>query len=147
MNITIRPCTEADFPAIMGLINEFAVFQKTPDRVSNSADQMQADKDLFQCLVAENDHKEIVGYAAFFFAYYTWSGKNLYLDDLYVKESARGFAIGTKMLHQVINHARDTGCKKVRWQVSNWNTPAIQFYKKMGATIDDVELNCHLELK
>src|SRR5687767_686295 len=104
MNITIRPGTEADFPAIMGLINEFAVFQKTPDRVSNSLEQMLADKDLFKCLVAETGDHEIVGYAAFFFAYYSWSGKNLYLDDLYVKESARGYAIGTKMLYQVIDH-------------------------------------------
>jgi GNAT superfamily N-acetyltransferase len=146
MNISIRKAVEADFPAIIALINEFAVFQKTPDRVHNSVEQMKADKDLFICFVAENEQQQIVGYAACFFAYYTWSGKNLYLDDLYVKETARGFNIGTKLLYTVIDHAKASHCKKVRWQVSNWNAPAIRFYKKIGAWIDDVELNCHLEL-
>ena len=143
----IRQATEADFPAIMALLNEFATFQKTPDRVSNTLEQMRADKDLFICFVAEDNKQQIVGYAICFFAYYSWSGKNLYLDDLYVKESARGYSIGTKLFYTVIEHAKATHCKKLRWQVSNWNTPAIAFYKKMGASIDDVELNCHLELK
>lgn len=147
MNIAIRKATEADFPAIIALIREFAQFQKTPDRVSNTAEQMLGDKDLFHCFVAVNEKEQLLGYAACFFAYYTWSGKNLYLDDLYVRESARGFNIGTKLLYTVIDHAKATGCKKLRWQVSNWNAPAIKFYKKIGALIDDVELNCHLELK
>jgi Sortase and related acyltransferases len=147
MHVTIRKAVEADFPAIIALIREFAKFQKTPDRVHNSVEQMQADKDLFICFVAEDAQQQIVGYAACFFAYYTWWGRNLYLDDLYVKESARGYNIGTKLLYTVIDHAKASHCKKLRWQVSNWNTPAIRFYKKMGAWIDDVELNCHLELK
>src|ERR1700754_4799412 len=104
MTVTIRKATDSDFPAIIDLINEFAAFQKTPDRVHNSVEQMLADKDLFFCFVAENQQQQIVGYAACFFAYYTWSGKNLYLDDLYVKETARGFNIGTKLLFEVIEH-------------------------------------------
>jgi diamine N-acetyltransferase len=108
---------------------------------------MKADENLFQCFVAEDENKKIVGYAAWFFAYYSWSGKAMYLDDLYVTEPARGNAIGSQLLQTVIDHAKASGCKKVRWQVSNWNAPAIAFYKKMGAWIDDVEINCNLELK
>jgi GNAT superfamily N-acetyltransferase len=147
MNITIRKSIGADFPAIVALINEFAAFQKTPERVHITAEQMTKDKELFFCFVAEDENQHIVGYAACFFAYFSWSGKTLYLDDLYVKESVRGHSIGTRLLHTVIDHAKATDCIKVRWQVSNWNKEAIDFYKKIGAWIDDVDINCHLELK
>lgn len=146
MNITIRKGIEADYPAIIDLINEFAHFQKTPERVTNTVEQMRADNNLFQCFVAVDDRNRIVGYAAWFFAYFSWTGKALYLDDLYVVESARGLAIGTRLLQTVIDHATATNCVKVRWQVSNWNKTAIAFYRKMGAQIDDVEMNCHFEL-
>jgi diamine N-acetyltransferase len=146
MNITVRKGIEADYPAIINLINEFALFQKTPERVTNTVEQMKADNNLFQCFVAVDDKNKIVGYAAWFFAYFSWTGKTLYLDDLYVVESARGLAIGTRLLQTVIDHAGATNCIKMRWQVSNWNKTAIAFYRKMGAQIDDVEMNCHYEL-
>ena len=146
MNIIIRKGIEADYPAIIDLINEFALFQKTPERVTNTVEQMRADNNLFQCFVAVDDRNRIVGYAAWFFAYFSWTGKALYLDDLYVVESARGLAIGTRLLQTVIDHATASNCVKVRWQVSNWNKTAIAFYRKMGAQIDDVEMNCHFEL-
>ena len=147
MNITIRKGIEADYPAIINLINEFALFQKTPERVTNTVEQMKADNNLFQCFVAVDDKNRIVGYAAWFFAYFSWTGKTLYLDDLYVVESARGQAIGTRLLQTVIDHAGASNCVKMRWQVSNWNKTAIAFYRKMGAQIDDVEMNCHYELR
>jgi diamine N-acetyltransferase len=146
MNITIRKGIEADYPAIIDLINEFAFFQKTPERVTNTVEQMKGDNNLFQCFVAVDERNKIVGYAAWFFAYFSWTGKALYLDDLYVVESARGKAIGTQLLQTVIDHAGATNCVKVRWQVSNWNKAAIAFYRKMGAQLDDVEMNCHFEL-
>jgi len=146
MNISIRKGTEADFPAIIDLINQFAFFQKTPERVTNTVEQMRSDNNLFQCFVAVDEKNRIVGYAAWFFAYFSWTGKALYLDDLYVVESARGKNIGTRLLQTVIDHATASKCVKVRWQVSNWNKPAIAFYRKMGALIDDVEMNCHFEL-
>ena len=146
MNISIRNGTEADYPAIIDLINQFAFFQKTPERVTNTAEQMRSDNNLFQCFVAVDEKNRIVGYAAWFFAYFSWTGKALYLDDLYVVESARGKNIGTRLLQTVIDHATASKCVKVRWQVSTWNKPAIAFYRKMGALIDDIEMNCHFEL-
>lgn len=143
MEVTIRRATEADYPQVLTLIKEFALFQGTPDKVTVTAGQMQEDRDLFRCYIAEKDG-EAVGFATFFFAYYSWTGKALYLDDLYVREAVRKQGIGKKLLETVISLARQERCRKVRWQVSKWNANAIDFYKSMGATIDDVEINCDL---
>ena len=146
MSITIRPGNENDYAAIHALIKEFAVFQKTPDKVTITIEQMIKEKDFFNCIVAEDSIGEIVGFASWFFAYYSWSGRAVYLDDLYVKASCRGQNTGTKLLESIIETARKMNCKKVRWQVSNWNKPAIAFYKKIGASIDDTEINCDFNL-
>ncbi|WP_343670979.1 GNAT family N-acetyltransferase [Chitinophaga sp.] len=142
---SIRLAEEKDFPAIFLLIREFATFQKSLDKVSITPAQMQAEKELFQAFVVEVDGG-IVGFATFFWAYYSWSGKALYLDDLYLQPSYRKQGMGKGLLQAVIELARSQNCKKVRWQVSNWNQHAIAFYQKMGATVDDVELNCDLLL-
>jgi diamine N-acetyltransferase len=147
MPITIRKATEQDFRAIYALIHEFAVFQKTPERLFNSAEQMEQDKDLFQCFVAEDSNDGIVGFASYFFTYYSWSGKGIYLDDLYVTRQYRGQQIGKRLLNTVIEFGKAQGCKKLRWQVSKWNEPAIGFYRTMGAVTDDVEMNCDLDLR
>jgi diamine N-acetyltransferase len=146
MTVTIRKANEEDFRAILSLIKEFAVFQRTPEKVTITLGQMIKEKNLFQCLVAATDDNEIIGFATFFFAYYSWTGKALYLDDLFVRESFRKQSIGRKLLNSIIHLAKDAQCKKVRWQVSNWNVNAINFYKKLGATIDDVEINCDFNI-
>jgi len=107
---------------------------------------MLENKDLFQCLVAMKEDAQLIGFASFFMAYYSWSGKALYLDDLYVKKEFRGHQIGTQLLDRLIDYANAEQCKKVHWQVSNWNKEAIEFYKKMGAKVDDTEINCDLYL-
>ena len=135
-----------DFPAIFTLIKEFSIFQGTPEKVSITAEQMQENKELFNCLVAETKDKHIVGFASFFFAYYSWSGKALYLDDLYVKETFRNQAIGKILFDAVLVYAKNNHCNKMRWLVSKWNTNAIGFYKSIGANIDETELTCDLTL-
>jgi GNAT superfamily N-acetyltransferase len=144
MELTIRKAREHDYPQVHSLIKEFSLFQGAPEKVTVTPERMAEDKDLFQCFVAEADNKEIVGFASFFFAYYSWTGKALYLDDLYVREAFRKQGTGKKLLQAVIDLAEREGCKKVRWQVSKWNTNAIDFYKCMGAAIDEVEINCDL---
>ena len=146
MEITIRPANEMDFPEIFSLITEFSVFQGTPEKVSITVDQMQENKELFNCLVAETKDKHIIGFASFFFAYYSWSGKALYLDDLYVKETFRNQAIGKMLFDAVLVYAKNNHCNKMRWLVSKWNTNAIGFYKSIGANIDETELTCDLTL-
>jgi len=146
MNVTIRKADEQDFPCILFLLKEFSVFQKTPEKVSITLEQMIHEKNFFQCLVAEAENKEIAGFATFFFTYYSWTGRGLYLDDLYVKDSFRKQSIGKKLLDAIIDLAKKEQCKKVRWLVSGWNINAIEFYKKMGAVIDSTDLICDLFL-
>ena len=145
MNITIRHATEADFPAAFDLVKELAVFQGVPERILNTVDQMREEKQYFNCLVAENEQQEVVGIATYFFAYFTWFGKSLYLDDLYVKPSARGQKIGSELLSAIVDIAKKENCKRVRWLVSAWNKPAIEFYKKCGVEIDHESLVCDLD--
>ena len=147
MNITIRKATEEDFAEILSLVNELAVFQHSPEKVTNSSEQMRKEKNLFNCFVAENEQREIVGIASYFFAYYTWVGKSLYLDDLYVKQSFRGQKIGSELLRQIFEVAKSENCKRVRWQVSEWNKPALEFYKKCGAAIEEEYCICDFDAK
>ena len=146
MPIAIREANEKDFTSILELLKEFSVFQGTPEKLTISLAQMLEDKELFLCFIAETDNREIVGLASCFFAFYSWTGKALYLDDLYVKELFRNQGIGRNLLDRVIQHAKTQNCRKVRWQVSKWNTNAIGFYKNMGAVIDELEINCDLIL-
>lgn len=146
MEVVIRPADELDFPAIFSLIKEFSIFQGTPEKVSITVEQMLGNKDLFHCLVAETTDKRIIGFASFFFAYYSWSGRALYLDDLYVKEAFRKQAIGKMLFEAVLAYAKENNCNKMRWLVSKWNTNAIGFYKSIGAKIDETDLPCDLTL-
>lgn len=144
--VTIRRAVQDDFEVILALIKEFSVFQKTPERVTVTLEEMICG-DLFQGFVAETVDKKIIGFASFFYTWYSWSGKAIYLDDLYVTQPYRKQAIGKKLLEAVIDLAKKEGCKKVRWQVSDWNTNAIAFYKKTGASIDKTEVNCDLVIE
>ena len=143
MKVVVKRANEQYFPEILGLIKEFSGFQGTPEKVTITLEQMINESAFFQCFIAEVDDK-VVGFASFFFAYYSWSGKALYLDDLFVKEEFRKQGIGKKLLEAVIDFAKSEKCKKIRWQVSKWNANAIEFYKKMGAQINEVEINCDL---
>lgn len=144
--IQIREAVEDDFGAIVELFREFALFEHLPEMMTNSAELMKREREYFNCFVAVNNANEIIGYATWFFAYYTWTGKSLYMDDLYVKERFRGTGIGTMLIQKIADFARESDCHLMRWQVSDWNAPAIGFYKSLGAVINNVERNCDLKL-
>ena len=114
MKIEIRPIEEKDYEQIIILFKEFALFEKLPEKMTNSVDQIKNDREFFNCFVAVLDEK-IVGYATYFFAYYSWIGKSMYLDDLYVNLDYRKQGIGKKLLDSVINLAKKQKCKKMRW--------------------------------
>jgi GNAT superfamily N-acetyltransferase len=145
MDIRIREAEAKDFEQVYNLIKKFAAFIQTPEKVSTCYEQMIADKDHFHCFIALLGDR-VIGFATWFIAYYSWSGKAIYLDDLYVLEDYRGKGIGTRLMNRVIGMAKTKNCKKVKWQVSNWNKKAIEFYKTKGATIDEVEINCDLQI-
>ena len=144
MDIHIRKIEETDYESLILLFREFALFEKLPDKMTNSLEQMFEEKNHLSGFVAVNTENEIIGYVTYFFAYYTWTGKSLYMDDLYVRPEFRAKNVGTKLINRVIAFAKTENCRKLRWQVSEWNQPAIEFYKSMGADIDSVESNCDL---
>ena len=144
MTVTIRKIQESDYLVLISLFKEFALFEKLPEKMTNSVEQMLREKEYLTGFVAVNDADEILGYATYFFGYYTWIGKSLYMDDLYVRPDFRGAGVGTKLIKEVIAFAKAENCKKLRWQVSEWNQPAIDFYKSLGANVDAVESNCDL---
>ena len=129
MNTTIRKAVEEDFAAILSLVKELAVFQKSPEKVTNTVEQMKEEKDFFRCFVAENEQKEIVGMASYSFVYYTWVGKSFYLDDLYVNESCRGQKIGSELLKKIFEVAKNENCKRVRWRYLSGINLHLNFIK------------------
>ena len=144
MTVTIRSIEERDYATLILLFQEFAHFEKLPEKMTNSVEQMLREKEYLTGFVAVSPEDEILGYATYFFGYYTWIGKSLYMDDLYVRPNLRGAGVRTKLINEVIAFAKAENCKKLRWQVSEWNQPAIDFYKSLGANVDAVESNCDL---
>lgn len=127
-------------PSVLGLIKELATFEKEPDAVVVTLSDLERDgfsnPPLFHVFVAEIDH-EIVGMALYYYRYSTWKGKTIHLEDLIVKEVARGKNIGNLLYHKVIEQGKKEGVRRIEWAVLDWNTPAIEFYKKSGAKVFD----------
>ncbi len=145
--MNIRKATEKDILCVYKLIIELADFEKGLPQVTNTEQQLAKDfhQNLFDCIVAEIDEK-IVGMSLYYFRYSTWKGKRLYLEDLIVTEPYKNKGIGKALLNKTIEIAKHTNCSGMLWQVLDWNTSAIEFYKKYNATFDNEWINVHLEL-
>lgn len=146
MITSIQEIVESDFPQLIDLFKEFAEFEKYPDKMVNTVDKMKDEKDFLNGFTVKDENGCIVGFVTFYFAYYTWIGKSLYMDDLYICPKYRSFGLGTSLINKVISFAKENKCNKLRWQVSSWNEKAIDFYKKVGANIDHVQMDCDLIL-
>ncbi len=147
--LQIRKATKADITPIYNLINELALFEKAPNEVSNTTTQMAIDgftvNKIFDAFVAETDGT-IIGAAIVYFRYSTWKGKCLYLEDLIVTEKHRGNGAGKLLFDQCIAFGRENNCNRMNWQVLDWNTPAIDFYKKYDADLEEEWINGSLDL-
>ena len=134
----IRNATIKDVSAILSLINELAVFEKEPDAVDVTEQELLAngfgENPLFQTIVAEVN-EEIVGMALYYYRFSTWKGKTLHLEDLIVKESFRHLGIGTILYKGFLEKAYQLGVRRAEWVVLDWNKTAIDFYEKSGAKI------------
>lgn len=148
MSVIIRKGIREDVPVMFELIKELALYEKAPEQVTNTVEQMYldgfGDNPIFGTIVAEVA-SEVVGLALYYYRYSTWKGKRLYLEDLIVSEKMRGKGLGEKLLEATIQQAKDDACTGVMWQVLDWNEPAINFYKKFGTRMDGEWINVHLD--
>ena len=135
--ILIRPAERNDFDAIHALVVELAIYEKEPDAVTATISDFQKafDDNLIQALVAEVGD-EIIGMGLFYLTFSTWKGKMMYLEDLVVGESARNEGVGQLLFDAVIAKSKAQNCRLLKWQVLDWNEPAIKFYEKNNAIID-----------
>ncbi|HEX8425915.1 GNAT family N-acetyltransferase [Hymenobacter sp.] len=146
--MNIRRGREADLPQVLALIQELAVYERAPHEVTNTLTDMQRDgfgaDAIFKFFVAEQSDGKIVGISLYYTAYSTWKGRMLFLEDLVVTEEMRGTGIGKQLFDAVVAEARHTGANRMKWQVLDWNEPAIGFYKRIGANLDPEWLNGNL---
>lgn len=137
MSITIRAAERTDSATILGFVRELAAFEREPDAVVATEPMLAAalfgERPAAEAVIAERDG-EPVGFALFFANFSTWTGRQgLYLEDLYVTPAARGAGVGKALLVHLAGIARDRGWARFEWSVLDWNTPAVEFYRAMGA--------------
>jgi GNAT superfamily N-acetyltransferase len=142
----IRTAEVGDEVAIMELIRALALFEKAPNEVINTPENLK--KHLFEericdAIVAEVDN-QIIGFALYYTSYSTWKGKCLYLEDLFVIPEYREKGIGSELFDKVVQIAQDMHVKRMDWQVLDWNKPAINFYRKKSAILDEEWINGRL---
>lgn len=145
----IRKANASDIPSMMKLIIELAVYERAPGEVTNTEQMMLSDgfgdNPLYDAFVAEIDGN-IIGFAITYYRYSTWKGRCLYLEDLIVTEEHRKNGIGQKLFDCCIDFGKKNNCKKMIWQVLDWNQPAIDFYNKNNSQLDNGWINGSLDL-
>ncbi len=147
--ITLRKAESFDIPLIFSLVKELALFERAPEEVIATIEDYEingfSDKPLFEAFILfEND--QLVGFALWYFRFSTWKGKRLYLEDLFIKSEFRSKGYGKLLMEATIQEAKVTNSKGLMWQVLDWNTPAIDFYKKYEARFDSEWINVHIDL-
>ena len=148
MEIQIREARETDCDAMMELVKELALYEKAPEQVVTTVEEIQAS--LFasdsktEALICEIDNK-VAGYAVFFTSYSTWLGRNgIYMEDLYVTPEFRGRGAGKALLRTIAQLAVKRECGRLEWSVLDWNQPAIDFYLSIGAQPQDERVRYRL---
>lgn len=138
MEFTIRNAKKSDMQQVLHLINELAIFEKEPEAVEVTVEDLQNDgfgtHPAFHCFVAEVNSK-IEGIALIYNRYSTWKGKIIHLEDLIVSKSMRGTGLGTALLDEVVKYGQQLGVRRINWEVIDWNENAIAFYEKKGANV------------
>ena len=137
MSFTIRVGEQKDMQSVLDLIIELAVFEKEPDAVEITVEDLINDgfseKPKFKTFVAE-ENNIIIGIALFYERYSTWKGKTIHLEDLMVTKSKQKIGAGKALYTAVLKYAHENNFNRVAWEVIDWNSNAINFYKSTGAT-------------
>ncbi|ARV09894.1 GNAT family N-acetyltransferase [Winogradskyella sp. PC-19] len=133
-----RLATKEDMSRVYELIKELAIFEKEPDAVEVTVNQLIedgfGDEPKFVCFVVEIDDK-VEGLALIYTRYSTWKGEVIHLEDLIVSQALRGKGLGTVLLDEVVKYGKQKGVKRISWEVLDWNESAIEFYEKKGANV------------
>ena len=150
MKTIIRKGIKKDLPEVLELIKELANYENAEDQVSITLEDLEKDgygsHPWFWFLVAENN-QEIVGLSFYWIRYSTWKGKFLFLEDFVIKQEYRRQGIGSKLFEETIKICKKLNLNGMIWQVLDWNSSAIDFYKKYGADISNDWLNGKLTKK
>ncbi|MDN3669243.1 GNAT family N-acetyltransferase [Echinicola jeungdonensis] len=146
----VREGIKEDLPQVFDLIKELALYEKSPEEVTNSIEMMEKDgfgpNPVFGFFVlVKKETKSIVGTAIYYYRYSTWKGKRLWLEDYIVTENERGKGGGKLLFQRVMKKALEDDCTGMMWQVLNWNQPAIDFYRKYQTSMEEGWYNCHLD--
>ena len=137
--VTIRKAVQEDMIAVHALITELAIYEREPNAVIISVDDLIRhgfSEQRFHCFVAEHKKSGIVGMALYYSRYSTWKGPTLHLEDLYVKPEHRQAGLGKELFDKVVDEATKQNACRMEWTVLEWNEPALNFYKKYNATLD-----------
>ena len=137
MSFTVRNAVKEDMQSVLDLIIELAVFEKEPDAVDVTIDDLLRDgfseNPKFKLFVAE-ENEVVIGIALFYERYSTWKGRAIHLEDLIVTKSKQKIGAGKALYTAVLKYAYDNNFNRVAWEVIDWNINAINFYKSTGAT-------------
>lgn len=150
--MNIRKAKKEDCPRLLELIRELAIFEKAPEKVTVTEEHFVKSgfgpNPVWQAFVAtaeDDNHQEmILGFALYYIRYSTWKGQMLYLEDLLITADHRGKGIGKALFERVIQETKERKLRGMTWQVLDWNTPAIDFYKKYHASLDGEWINGEL---
>jgi GNAT superfamily N-acetyltransferase len=136
-NIIIRTGKKTDISTVYNLVIELAVYEKEPDAVTATLEDYYNDfeEGIFKTLVAEIDGK-VVGMMLYYMVYSTWKGKMVYLEDFVINEQYRRHGVGQLLYDKLLIESKKMKARLVKWQVVDWNEPAINFYKKNNAIIE-----------
>lgn len=143
----IRQAEIHDIPAIFQLIQELASYERAPEQVINTPEQLQIDlfeDQICSALVATGENQEVVGFALYYISYSTWKGRCIYLEDFYVKENERKKGHGQALFDAVVQIAKEKSVKRMDWQVLEWNHTALNFYRRNHALLDPEWINGRL---
>ncbi len=143
-NIVIREGRKEDISRVLDLVRELAEYEKAPLEVTNTEEMMLRDgfgpNPIYGLLVAESEGT-IIGIAIHYVRYSTWKGPMLYLEDIVIQEQYRGKGVGSLLFESCVAYAQKKEYAGMAWQVLDWNTPAIQFYKKYNSVLDPQWVN------
>lgn len=149
MSVTIRSAVKQDCKQLLDLVYELAVYEKAPHEVTATLAHFEESgfgaNPVWWGLVAEENNL-IIGFVLYYIRYSTWKGQRMYLEDFLVTEKARGKGVGKLLFDRLIEEAKEKKFNGIVWQVLDWNEPAIRFYKKYNAKIENEWLNCSIEI-